>query len=90
MLCIFCFTDRKKRGNEMKKSNRITLYKRIWCKIRYYQQLHNIDDTVLAGQLQVHERTLHEYDKNAVNVTMGKVDSFLYANGITLEELLNS
>ena len=26
-----------------KKTDRITLHKKIWCKIRYYQQLNNID-----------------------------------------------
>lgn len=78
-------------GDKMgKRIERITLYKLIWCKIRYYQQLHNISDEELAMSLNVHIRTLHEYDKNAENVTLGRVDSFLYINNITLDELINS
>ncbi len=73
-----------------KKADRITLHKKIWCKIRYYQQLNNIDDETLATALNVHERTLREYDKNSANVTMGKIDNFLYVNNITLDELLNA
>ncbi len=73
-----------------KKADRITLHKKIWCKIRYYQQLNNIDDETLATALNVHERTLREYDKNSANVTMGKIDNFLCVNNITLDELLNA
>lgn len=73
-----------------KKIDRITLHKKIWCKIRYYQQLNNIDNETLAIALNVHERTLREYDKNAVNVTMGQIDNFLFVNNITLDDLLNA
>ncbi len=73
-----------------KKTDRITLHKKIWCKIRYYQQLNNIDNETLAISLKVHERTLREYDKNAVNVTMGQIDNFLFVNNITLDDLLNA
>lgn len=73
-----------------KKTDRITLHKKIWCKIRYYQQLNNIDNETLAIALNVHERTLREYDKNAANVTMGQIDSFLFVNNITLDDLLNA
>ncbi len=73
-----------------KKTDRITLHKKIWCKIRYYQQLNNIDNETLAIALNVHERTLREYDKNAVNVTMGQIDNFLFVNNITLDDLLNA
>ena len=73
-----------------KKTDRITLHKKIWCKIRYYQQLNNIDNEALALALNVHERTLREYDKNAANVTMGQIDSFLFVNNITLDNLLNA
>ena len=73
-----------------KKTDRITLHKKILCKIRYYQQLNNIDNETLAIALNVHERTLREYDKNAANVTMGQIDSFLFVNNITLDDLLNA
>lgn len=74
----------------MKKSNRLTLYKLIWCKIRYFQQLYGITDEKLAQELSVHARTLKEYDKDAKNITLGKIDSFLYMNNISLDDLIKS
>lgn len=71
------------------KSNRITLQKYIWCKIRYYQQLNDISDSDLANSLDVAERTLKEYDKSANNVTLAKVDRFLYINNMKISDLLN-
>ena len=71
------------------KSNRITLQKYIWCKIRYYQQLNDISDSDLASSLDVTERTLKEYDKSANNVTLAKVDRFLYVNNMKISDLLN-
>lgn len=72
----------------MKREKRIALYKKIWCKIRYWQSLKDVSDTELAAYLQVTERTLHEYDKNAKNITLEKVDSFLYANGMEFADLM--
>ena len=72
----------------MKREKRIALYKKIWCKIRYWQSLKDVTDMELAAYLQVTERTLHEYDKNAKNITLEKVDSFLYANGMELTDLM--
>lgn len=71
------------------KDKRITLYKRIWCKIRYWQSLKDISDAELAALLQVGERTLKEYDKSAQNVTLEKVDNFLYLTGIELSDLIS-
>ena len=71
-----------------KKAQRITLYRKIWCKIRYWQQLREVSDSELASYLQVGERTLHEYDKNATNVTLGRVDNLLYVTGMELDELM--
>ena len=73
----------------MKKEKRITLYKKLWCKIRYWQSLKDITDTELASLLQVGERTLKEYDKSAKNITLEKIDMFLYSNNMELAELLN-
>ena len=72
----------------MAKKARITLYRRIWCKIRYWQNLKDISDAELASYLQVGERTLHEYDKSAENVTLGRVDNLLYVTGMELDELM--
>lgn len=73
----------------MKRDKRIALYRKIWCKIRYWQSLKDVTDTELAAYLQVSERTLHEYDKNAKNITLEKVDNFLYMNGMELADLMN-
>lgn len=72
-----------------KSQARISLYKKIWCKIRCYQQLYDMSDKDLSNYLCVSERTLKEYDKNAMNITLGKLDNFLYINNLTLIELLN-
>ena len=71
-----------------KKTARITLYRKIWCKIRYCQNLRDVSDAELASYLQVGERTLHEYDKNAANVTLGRVDNLLYVTGMELNDLM--
>ena len=80
-------TEKKNRT----KTNRpeLPLYRVLWCKIRYFQQLYQIGDEELANELGVHIRTLRDYDKTAENVTFGKLDRFLYANGLSLTELLN-
>lgn len=71
-----------------KKAQRITLYRRIWCKIRYWQQLKEVSDAELASYLQVGERTLHQYDISAENVTLGRVDNLLYVTGMELDDLM--
>ncbi|WP_242940082.1 hypothetical protein [Ruminococcus flavefaciens] len=72
----------------MKKEKRITIYKKIWCKIRYWQNLKDVSDTELAAYLRVCERTLRDYDKNARNITLEKIDNFLTVNSMELDELL--
>ncbi|WP_019680628.1 hypothetical protein [Ruminococcus flavefaciens] len=72
----------------MKKEKRIAIYKKIWCKIRYWQNLKDISDTELAAYLRVCERTLRDYDKNARNITLEKIDNFLIVNSMELDELL--
>ena len=73
----------------MKRTPRITLYKKVWCKIRYWQNLRDVSDAELAAALQVGERTLHEYDKSAKNITLEKIDNFLDVNKMELNELLS-
>lgn len=70
----------------MRKEKRISLYKKIWCKIRYWQNLKDISDSELAAYLNVGERTLHEYDKSAKNITLEKIDNFLYVNDMELAD----
>lgn len=71
-----------------KKNQRITLYKRIWCKVRYWQSLRDIPDAELASYLQVGECTLREYDKSAENITLGRVDNLLYITGMDFNDLM--
>ncbi len=71
------------------KAHRITLYKKLWCKIRYWQSLQDVSDEELAGYLQVGERTLREYDKSAKHITLEKIDNFLSINKMELNELLS-
>lgn len=72
-----------------KKNQRITLYKRIWCKIRYWQNLRDVTDAELALYLQVGEHTLREYDKSAKHVTLEKVDNLLSITGMELNDLMS-
>ena len=72
----------------MKKEKRIAIYKKIWCKIRYWQNLKDVSDTELAAYLRGCERTLRDYDKNARNITLEKIDNFLIVNSMELDELL--
>lgn len=71
-----------------KKKHRVTLYKKIWCKIRYWQSIHDVSDSELASYLQVSERTLRGYDKSAQHITLEKVDNLLYVTGMELNELM--
>ncbi len=71
-----------------KKAARITLYRRIWCKIRYWQQLKEVSDAELASYMQVTERTLREYDKSAQHITLEKIDNLLYIIGMDFNELM--
>ena len=67
---------------------RIELFKLIWCKIRYWQSLRDVPDADLASDLGVGERTLKDYDQCAKNITLEKLDNFLYLNGMELHDLL--
>ena len=71
-----------------KRDKRISIYKKIWCKIRYWQSLKDISDSELATYLQVCERTLRDYDKSARSITLEKIDNFLVVNSMELDELL--
>lgn len=73
----------------MKKEKRIPLQKKIWCKIRCYQQLHDISDVELAASLDVSIRTINGYDKDSGNISLQRLDKFLYLYDMTITELLN-
>ena len=71
-----------------KKTQRITLYKHIWARIRYWQNLRDISDSELAACLQISDRTLKEYDRSAQHITLEKLDNFLYVNNWDFNELM--
>lgn len=72
----------------VRKPKRISIYKKIWCKIRYWQNLKDVSDTELAAYMKVCVRTLRDYDKDAGNITLEKIDNFLAVNSMELDELL--
>jgi hypothetical protein len=74
----------KRKSTEM----RIELFKLIWCKIRFWQSIRDVPDVDLASDLGVGERTLKDYDQCAKNITLEKLDNFLYLNHMTLDDLL--
>lgn len=70
-------------------NKRITFQKRVWCKIRCWQQINDITNNTLASYLNVGERTLKTYDKDASNITLSQIDQFLYMNDMTIHDLFN-
>ena len=73
----------------MKDKNRISVVKIIWGKIRLWQYYFNVNDAVLAKNLDVGIRTLKDYDNDASFFTLIKLDQFLYINNMNLQELLS-
>ena len=73
----------------MKKNNRVPLYRKVWFKIRYWQNIKEVQDSELAKYLNVAVRTLRDYDANAKTISLEKVDNFLYVNNMDIEELLS-
>ena len=71
-----------------KKTQRLSFYKLVWARIRFWQNLRDISDAELAKYLKVGERTLHEYDKSAENITLGRVDNLLYITGMCFNDLM--
>ena len=70
------------------KQKHIPLQKTIWCKIRYWQLLHDWTDDELAMYLNCSTRTLQNYDHDARGLTLKMVDTFLCINDLTLDDLL--
>ena len=65
----------------MKTKKHIPLQKTIWCKIRYWQLLHDLTDDELAMYLNCSTRTLQNYDHDAKNLTLKTVDTFRVDTG---------
>lgn len=73
----------------MRKTNtRISFQKEIWGNIRRWQYLTETTDEVLIRALGLtNTRTLHCYDVDPKNITLGSIDNFLRVNHLTLSEL---
>ena len=72
------------------KNKRIPLQKKIWCRIRYWQNLHDISNEELAVYLGCSTRTLQNYDKDPSNVTLKTLDTFLFAADMSLTDFLSA
>ena len=72
------------------KTKRIPLQKMIWCKVRYWQSLHDISNEELAGYLGCSTRTLQNYDNDPSSVTLKTIDTFLYAANLSLADFLSA
>ena len=71
------------------KENKIPLHRRIWCKIRFWQKLYDIDDETLARYLMLSARTLREYDSDAGNLSLERLENFLSSTGLSIDMLIN-
>ncbi|MBO4865564.1 MAG: hypothetical protein J5582_03195 [Ruminococcus sp.] len=72
-----------------KKENKISLHRRIWCKIRFWQKLNDVDDETLARYLMLSVRTLREYDSDAGNLSLERLENFMASTGLSLDLLIN-
>lgn len=72
-----------------KKAPEPKIHQYIWLKIRFWQQLNLVTDEILASFIGISTRTIRDYDKNAFNLPLGKLDNFLSATGLTLEQLMS-
>ena len=71
------------------KTDDIAFNRRIWGAIKYYQVMRGISREQLAVQLNVSQRTLHEYEQSAENLTLAKLENFLLSNDINESDFLN-
>lgn len=72
-----------------KKAPEPKIHQYIWLKIRFWQQLNLVTDEILASFIGISPRTIRDYDKNAFNLPLGKLDNFLAASGLSLEQLMS-
>lgn len=73
----------------MKKNNRVSIYKVIWFKIRYWQNIKGFTDDELGAFMGVCDKTVRSYDIHCDGITLDKIDRFLAVNNMELNDLLN-
>ena len=64
------------------------IYDIIWSNIRRIQYLEHLTDYYLSEILNVSERTLLNYDKEPQRVTLDKIQSFMDATNVKIDELI--
>lgn len=69
--------------------NNIALHRQVWCKIRFWQNLNNVPDDTLARYLDLAPRTLREYDADSGSLSLERLESFMSATGLTLDQLVS-
>ena len=71
------------------KANKVPLHRRIWCKIRCWQKINEVDDETLARYLMLSVRTLREYDSDAGHLSLERLENFMASTGLTIDMLVN-
>ena len=71
-----------------KKTKREKITRAVWAKIRYFQMIDEMPDTVLAEYLGVCPRTLLNYDKNAGNLALWQLAAYLDYTDRKLSDLV--
>ena len=66
--------------------NRFSISKKMWFKIRYWQNMLELTDVQLASFIGVCDKTLRALDKNCGTMTIDKVENFIVVNNMTFEE----
>lgn len=66
------------------------LEKLIWAKIRFYQQVLGLSNALLADYLCICTKTLRSYDKNAENLNLAQIASFLEQTELTINDIVPS
>ncbi len=69
--------------------NNIALHRQAWCKIRFWQNLNNVPDDTLARYLDLAPRTLREYDADSGSLSLERLETFMSATGLTLDQLVS-
>ena len=72
----------------MRKQKENPIYDIIWSNIRRIQYLEHLTDYYLSEILNVSERTLMNYDKEPQRVTLDKIQSFMDATNVKIDELI--
>ena len=66
----------------------VALDRKIWAKMRYYKTILGISDETFSEQLEVCDKTIHTYDKDASNMRLQQIESFLKKNDLNIEDLI--